>query len=341
MVLMKVSASAIDFSISSINLPVSASIVVTSLWSEATAWALRLCFKNNTWSRNAESTGSILLSAFFIALINSVYLARARLLGLDKDPEALAEAESRLAVFKDQIVVKRSDFRDLPRALEGFLPADCPGLDGILLDLGVSSLQLDKAERGFSFSKDGPLDMRMDPDTGYSAAEWLARTDEQEICRVFKEYGEIRPVRSFVKKLMSRGPYLSTQALADQIARLRGGRNKRSHQHPATLVFQAIRVAVNDELSALEKVLPAAVAALRPGGRVAVIAFQSLEDRIVKEFVRQESRDCLCPLDFPECRCGHKALVRAVNRKPLTPGSEELEQNPRSRSARLRVIEKL
>jgi 16S rRNA (cytosine1402-N4)-methyltransferase len=209
---------------------------------------------------------------------------------------------------------------------------------GILLDLGVSSLQLDDERRGFSFRSDGPLDMRMNPDASLTAAEIVNTWDERELARIIYQYGEERHSRRVARAICSHRPFSGTLELANLVAQVVGSGGR---IHPATRTFQALRIAVNEELESLQSVLPQAVGLLAPKGRLAVISFHSLEDRIVKQFIRQESRDCICPPRIPQCVCGHVATLKPLTRKPQRASQEEIAHNPRSRSARLRVAERL
>jgi 16S rRNA (cytosine1402-N4)-methyltransferase len=265
-----------------------------------------------------------------------------RLLGMDVDPDAIALATQRLAAFGPRVVIRQASYRSLGEQLTAL---DWPQVDGILLDLGVSSMQFDTPERGFSFQQEAPLDMRFDPRQTLSAADLVNELPEAELAQIIYRYGEERKSRQVARAIVQARPLRTTRQLAEVVARaVSAGRKSRTggrRTHPATRTFQALRIAVNSELDALEDVLPQAVAALAPGGRLAVIAFHSLEDRIVKKFFRQESRDCLCPSSQPVCTCGHHALIREVTRKPIRPEPAEVEHNPRARSARLRVAEKL
>jgi 16S rRNA (cytosine1402-N4)-methyltransferase len=213
------------------------------------------------------------------------------------------------------------------------------GVDGILMDLGLSSMQLDTPDRGFSFRSDSLLDMRFDPSTGMSAAELINSYREEDIARILWEYGEEQKSRRIASAILHNRPITSTAQLANLVSRVYG--SNRGEHHPATRTFQAIRIAVNDELGGLERTLPIAVDLLKPGGRLAIITFHSLEDRIVKQYYQRESKDCICPPQQPICTCGHKASIRLVQRKPIIPTDEEILGNPRSRSAKLRIAEKL
>lgn len=262
-----------------------------------------------------------------------------RLVGLDVDEESLAETSQRLARFGEQVRLVRANFADMKTASEsvGFA-----AVDGVLLDLGGSSHQFDTPERGFSFREDGPLDMRQNRRLDRTAADILAESSEEELTRIFRAYGE-EPLakRLAVAVVQERAwqPITRTIQLADLVRRVKRG----SHRsiHPATLVFQALRIAVNDELNQLKCGLEAAVELCRPGGRIAVIAFHSLEDRIVKDFMRRASSACVCPPGLPVCRCGQRRRLRLVQRKAFKPTEAEVAANPRARSARLRAAEKI
>jgi 16S rRNA (cytosine1402-N4)-methyltransferase len=257
------------------------------------------------------------------------------LMGLDADPRAQELARARLAPYGARVSMVQGRHDDLGRLARqhGFAQ-----VHGVLLDLGVSSLQLDDAGRGFSFREDGPLDMRMGPDRTLTAAEIVNTWEEEDLAHVIYTYGEERYSRRIARAICARRPFRTTQPLADLIAQVLGRREK---IHPATRTFQALRIAVNDELGSLERVLPQARDLLAPGGRLVVIAFHSLEDRIVKQFIQSEARDCVCPPRAPVCVCGHRATLRAITKKPLRPSEAEIASNPRSRSARLRVAERL
>ncbi|HWN96131.1 MAG TPA: 16S rRNA (cytosine(1402)-N(4))-methyltransferase RsmH [Methylomirabilota bacterium] len=260
------------------------------------------------------------------------------LFGVDRDEAALEAARQTLAEFAGRFELRRGNFSALA---EWVSHSSC---DGVLLDLGVSSPQLDRAERGFSFMADGPLDMRMDQRQEVTAADLVNRESEFEIARIFWEFGDERRSRRFAKAIVEQRrvkPFTTTKQLAEFIERLapRGGRKT----HPATQVFQALRIAVNDELSSLKQGLDAAVRVLRPGGRLAVITFQSLEDRLVKEFGRERTRDYAFEgaIDVPELRKPRVPEMRWVQRKAIQPSAAEVKENPRSRSAQLRVLEKV
>lgn len=259
-----------------------------------------------------------------------------RVLALDADPAAAAYARSALAEFGARAVVRQGFFDDLlPLAAEaGFL-----GAEGIVADLGLSSRQLAAGERGFSFQEEGPLDMRLDRETQrVTAADLVNGLSEGELADLFYRYGEERRSRRIARAVVRQRPLYTTLALAEVVARAVG---QRERIHPATRVFLALRIAVNDELGALERMLPQAIDVLAEGGRLAVIAFHSLEDRIVKEFFRREARGCICPASAPVCTCGHEPRLRLITRRPIRPTAAEREANVRSRSARLRVAEKV
>lgn len=258
------------------------------------------------------------------------------LIGLDVDPQALALARTRLAPFGPRATVIHASYTTLPEQLAR-LGWDV--VNGIVLDLGVSSMQLDTGPRGFSFREDAPLDMRFDPTRPDSrtAADLINTLPERDLADLIFRYGEERHSRRIARALVQARPLHTTGQLAQIVARVVHG----GDHHPATRTFQALRIAVNEELETVETVLPLAMQSLVPGGRLAVIAFHSLEDRIVKEYFRRESRDCICPPRQPICTCGHKASLREITRKPIQPTEEETYANPRARSARLRVAEKL
>jgi 16S rRNA (cytosine1402-N4)-methyltransferase len=209
--------------------------------------------------------------------------------------------------------------------------------DVVLIDLGVSSMQLDRPERGFSYAHDAPLDMRMDPSAEVSAREIVNEWDERDLAQIFRRYGEERYARQIARAIVARRPLETTAELVDVIRSAIPAPARFGEGHPAKRVFQALRIAVNDELGAIERALPAALEMLRPGGRLAVISFHSLEDRIVKNFLREAERGCTCPPDFPVCVCGNEPAMRALSRKPIRPSADEVARNPRSASARLRA----
>jgi len=259
-------------------------------------------------------------------------------LGLDVDSSALALARETLAPYQGRARLARASYASMA-AEAARLGWD--SVDAVLLDLGVSSMQLDTPARGFAFSADGPLDMRFDPHSDRpTAAELVNHLDESELAALFRDYGEEPHSRRLARAVVQARPLETTGQLAEVIARA-VPRRPGDRLHPATLVFQALRIAVNDELATVRQALPAAVNLLRPGGRLAVISFHSLEDRIVKQFFKEASADCLCPPQVPVCVCGHRASVRLLTRKPITADAEEAARNPRSRSAKLRAVERL
>ncbi|NDJ78100.1 MAG: 16S rRNA (cytosine(1402)-N(4))-methyltransferase RsmH [Chloroflexi bacterium] len=264
---------------------------------------------------------------------------QAHLLGLDRDPVALALARERLAPFVERATLVHGSYVDLPQHVTAWRGAARP-VDGILLDLGLSSMQVEDAARGFAFRHDGPLDMRFDPTGGgTTAADIVNDYEADHLADVLYRYGEERNSRRIARAIVAARPLHSTRQLADVVAAAQRG--PRQQIHPATRTFQALRIAVNSELDVIAQVLPLAINALGPGGRLAVIAFHSLEDRIVKERFRHEAADCICPPRQPVCTCEHVARVRLVTRKPVQADEAEVAANPRSRSAKLRVVERL
>ena len=261
-----------------------------------------------------------------------------RLLGVDRDPQAVARARRRLEPFGRRATVVHRSFDQVPELL---VEMELGRPSAILADLGCSSLQLDSAERGFSFSADGPLDMRMGSE-GPTAADMVNTADEDELVKIFWRYGEERRSRAVARAIIRQRrirPLATTEELSRLIERVMP-RRRNQKIHPATRVFQALRIAVNDELGQLERFLEPAARSLRPGGRMAVISFHSLEDRIVKHGFARLQGQCTCPPDFPECRCEPEHVVSVLTRSPIRPSDEEIERNPRSRSARMRVVER-
>ncbi|MFN8527612.1 MAG: 16S rRNA (cytosine(1402)-N(4))-methyltransferase RsmH [Anaerolineae bacterium] len=260
------------------------------------------------------------------------------LLGLDLDPTAIGLATAALAPYGDRAHIAHASYaemRDQATAL------GWPGVDAILLDLGVSSMQFDTPERGFSFRYDAPLDMRFDSTgNGSTAAELVNYADEDELATLFYKYGEDPNGRRLARAIVKARPLHTTTELAAVLEKAVPRRHD-DKIHPATRAFQALRIAVNDELGVVERVLPAAIDLLNPGGRLAVISFHSLEDRIVKDAFKLAATECICPPQFPVCVCGHHASVRILTKKPVTAADAEIAVNPRSRSAKLRVVEKL
>jgi 16S rRNA (cytosine1402-N4)-methyltransferase len=273
------------------------------------------------------------------ALLADDLQGRGKLIAIDRDPTArtyFERFEKRAAV---QARLLRGDFSVvLPQLAENGVQADA-----ILLDLGVSSMQLDRPERGFSYSVDAPLDMRMDTSQDLTAADLVNEWPEAELVKIFRRYGEERYAKQIVRAILrtrKEQPFERTGELVDTIKGAIPAPARFGEGHPAKRVFQALRIAVNDELGSLETALPAALAMLRPGGRLAVISFHSLEDRIVKQFLREKERGCTCPPDFPVCVCGHEPELRAIERRPVRPSAAEVAANPRSSSARLRAAVK-
>jgi 16S rRNA (cytosine1402-N4)-methyltransferase len=263
------------------------------------------------------------------------------LLGLDRDPEALEHAARSLQGVPCTVRLERARLDQLDEVLErtGFT-----SVDAVLFDLGVSSLQLDTPGRGFSFQAEGPLDMRMGPDVSRTAADLLEDASEEKLARIFRDLGEERYARRIaaaVVRARKKAPLRTTTELAELVRHTIGKKESDSRIHPATRVFQALRIAVNEELEQIGPALEAAFAHTRPGGRMAVIAFHSLEDRIVKDYFRHLASDCVCPPRQPVCTCDKVSEVRVLTKKPLRPEEDETERNPRSRSARLRAVEKL
>ena len=258
------------------------------------------------------------------------------LLGLDVDPQALALARETLAPYEGRIRLVQASYITLGHQLAA---AQWDAVDGIVIDLGASSLQFDTAGRGFSFLLDGPLDMRFGPHTSQSAADLVNMLDEKELADIIFRYGEDRDARKIARAIVMNRPLHTTRELATVIEKVSHRRGARVH--PATQTFQALRIAVNEELAAVEKVLPQAVAGLRSGGRCAVISFHSLEDRIVKDYFREQSKNLVNPPYERIYEAERKAMLKLITRKPITPTDEEIASNPRARSAKLRVVEKL
>ena len=268
-------------------------------------------------------------------------LTTGRLIGIDRDPKALKAASERLAPYADRVTLVHSNFSRLDEVLENL---GIEGVDGILLDLGVSSPQLDEAERGFSYMADAPLDMRMNSEDSLTAHEVVNTWPKEELRRILYEYGEERyapQIAAAIERRRAEKPIETTLELVDVIRSAMPPAALREKQHPAKRSFQAIRIAVNDELGAVGRVLEVAVPKLNRKGRLAIITFHSLEDRLVKNGMAANARGCTCPPNFPVCICGNKPKVKLISKKPIVSGSEELERNPRARSAKLRVCEKL
>jgi 16S rRNA (cytosine1402-N4)-methyltransferase len=262
----------------------------------------------------------------------------ATLIGIDRDPVALEASRANLEAFSDRVRLAGGNFSELASVLERLGVAS---VRGVLLDLGVSSPQLDDAQRGFSFRSPGPLDMRMDPLRALSAETVVNSYPQERLAEVIHRYGEERFARRIAKAVVAARPVGDTVELAEIVRDAIPAATRRTGPHPARRTFQAIRIEVNDELGSLEKVLPQAVDALEVGGRVAVLAYHSLEDRIVKRYFLEEARGCVCPPAFPICTCGAEARVRILTRRPIKPGDEEAAHNPRSSAAKLRAAERI
>lgn len=263
------------------------------------------------------------------------------LIGMDRDAAALAAAKNNLAVFGNRVILRQGNFSDMNAHLDSL---EIDQLDGVLLDLGVSSHQLDSPERGFSFREDGPLDMRMNPAEGVSAATVLAEADTDELKRIFREYGEERWAAKIARAIVTdrdKTPFVTTLQLADLVSRVVPGGRVPQRIHPATRIFQALRIHVNGELESLRTGLDVAWQRLKVGGRLVVISFHSLEDRIAKQAFRTLATGCNCPPRLAVCACGHQPAVRVLTRKAVRATENEIDLNPRSRSAVLRAIEKL
>lgn len=268
-------------------------------------------------------------------------LTSGRLIGIDRDPVALEAAGKRLEPYKDRVTLVHSNFCEMRQVLADL---DIPGVDGILLDLGVSSPQLDDAARGFSYMADAPLDMRMNSEDSLTAEEVVNTWPKEELARILFEYGDERYSRKIAEAVCRRReekPIKTTLELVDIIKGAMPAAALREKQHPAKRSFQAIRIAVNDELGSVERLMEDAVDLLNPGGRLCIITFHSLEDRIVKLGMAKAAKGCTCPPEFPVCVCGKKAKVNIISRKPIVSTEEELEVNPRARSAKLRICEKI
>jgi len=293
----------------------------------------------------AVQPGETVVDATFGAGGHSTLLAadlrgEGKLIAIDRDPTVRPYFERFRQRAGVQARLLRGEFSIALRQLA----ANGVRADAILLDLGVSSMQVDRPERGFSYAVDAPLDMRMDPSAERTAADLVNELDERELEQIFKRYGEERYARQIARAIGRRRgeqPFERTSELVETIKAAIPAPARFGDGHPAKRVFQALRIAVNDELGALEEALPAAVEMLRPGGRLAVISFHSLEDRLVKRFVRELERGCTCPPDFPICVCGNTPVLRSIVRKAVRPGADELAHNPRAGSARLRVAVKV
>jgi 16S rRNA (cytosine1402-N4)-methyltransferase len=259
-----------------------------------------------------------------------------RLLGIDADPEAIKLSQDKLSDYGEAVTLVNDNFVNLETICRRY---HFHPVDGILFDLGVSSLQLDTAERGFSFHLDAPLNMRFDPGQGLTASDIVNSFSEQELAKLIEKYGEERHSRRIARYIVQNRPIATTVELARLVEQALGG--KRARIHPATRTFMALRIAVNSELQNLELALKQTINLLRPGGRLTVTSYHSLEDRIVKQFMRYAASSCLCPPGTVICRCGHKPTLKLISRKVIKPTSLETESNPRSRSAKLRIAERL
>jgi len=265
----------------------------------------------------------------------------AKLIGLDQDEDAIESSKKKLAPYQSLLSVVRSNYSNIRAVLDEL---NVEFADGILLDLGVSSHQLDEAERGFSYMDDAPLDMRMDRRNTLSAYEVVNGYSEQELFRIIKEYGEDRFARNIAKNIVKKreeSPIKTTFELRDIVEASIPMKVKKTGGHPAKRTFQAVRIEVNHELDVLEDTLDTMIDILAPGGRICIITFHSLEDRIVKNCFKRNEDPCICPPDFPVCVCGRKPKGRVITRKPIIPAEDEMETNPRSKSAKLRVFEKI
>jgi len=259
-----------------------------------------------------------------------------RLLGIDADPEAIKLSQDKLSDYGEAVTLVNDNFVNLEAICKRY---HFHPVDGILFDLGVSSLQLDTAERGFSFHLDAPLNMRFDPGQGLTASDIVNSFSEQELAKLIEKYGEERHSRRIARYIVQNRPIATTMELARLVEQALGG--KRARIHPATRTFMALRIAVNSELQNLELALKQTIDLLHPGGRLTVISYHSLEDRIVKQFMRDAASGCLCPPGTVICRCGHTPTLKLISRKVIKPTSLEIESNPRSRSAKLRIAERL
>lgn len=268
-------------------------------------------------------------------------LTTGRLITIDRDKAALDAAPARLEGHMDKVTLVRGNFGDLTNILASL---NVGGVDGMLFDLGVSSPQLDDGSRGFSYLQDAPLDMRMDQSAPLTARDVVNGWSREELKRILWQYGEERysgPIAAAIVREREKAPIETTGQLAELVRSAMPAKARREKQHPAKRSFQAIRIAVNDELGEVERLLPAALGALNAGGRLAVISFHSLEDRLVKTFYADWAKGCTCPPDFPVCVCGRKPKVKLVGKRPIVADEAELNENPRARSAKLRVAEKV
>lgn len=263
-----------------------------------------------------------------------------RVICIDQDADAIRAASKRLEAYEDQLTIVRSNYVNMPEVLDS-LGIDT--VDGILLDLGVSSFQLDEASRGFTYRMEGPLDMRMDQRNPLTAADLVNTCSKEELCRIFWDYGEERYARNIADRILKereKAPIETTTQLVDIIRASIPAKARNAGGHPAKRTFQALRIAVNKELDVLTDSIDAMIDRLAPGGRLCIITFQSLEDRIVKNLFKKNENPCICPPEFPVCVCGKKSKGKVITRKPILPSEEEIEVNKRSKSAKLRVFER-
>lgn len=275
------------------------------------------------------------------SLIASLLGEHGRLIAIDQDDMALANAKEKLAVYGDKVTLVKSNFREIKQVIAGL---GLTGVDGVLFDLGVSSPQLDEGDRGFSYNADAPLDMRMDQDAPLSAYDVVNDWEEEELARIIREYGEEKYARKISRQIVNhrqKAPVKTTGQLVDIIKEAIPAAARRTGPHPAKRTFQAIRIAVNDELNAFQDAVKDAVEILNLHGRVSVITFHSLEDRICKQTFAEFAKGCTCPPDFPMCTCGNQPILKLITRKPILPSEQELAENPRARSAKLRIGEKI
>ena len=267
-----------------------------------------------------------------------------RLIGIDQDADAIAAATERLKPFADRVSIVRDNYVNIKSVLSGLgITEEDKAVDGIYLDLGVSSWQLDNAERGFSYMEDAPLDMRMDRRQSQTAADLVNTATEQELFRIIRDYGEDRFAKNIAKHIVQareRKPVETTKELADIIRGAIPMKVQVTGGHPAMRTFQAIRIALNEELTVLENSIDTMIRLLKPGGRLSIITFHSLEDRIVKNGFRRNEHPCICPPGFPVCVCGRESLGTVITKKPILPTEEEIRENSRSHSAKLRVFER-
>ncbi len=263
-----------------------------------------------------------------------------RLIGIDQDQNAIAAASLRLRDYRDKVTIVKSNYENIRSVLEEL---KIPGVDGICLDLGVSSYQLDTPERGFTYRESAPLDMRMDQDQEKNAAYVINHYDEKELYRIIRDYGEEKFAKNIAKHIVrarAQKPIETTEELTGIIKAAIPMKMRAVGGHPAKRTFQAIRIEVNQELEVLEKSIDTMISLLNPGGRLSIITFHSLEDRIVKNRFRENEDPCICPREFPVCVCGRKSRGRVVTRKPILPGEQEIGENKRSKSSKLRVFER-